>query len=217
MPAILPATYPNSIIVHNHSHNKLFKDDYVYCSEDYLLFFNTSSASYTKLHAKLKNKKAWEYKYNIDTDVPKTRQLLIGSSILELPKELSEIAFAIKDSQKILDLKEDWDSEGALAVPKFVWERATNILSMYSKWILENRGIILLTPSIDALADGSIDIMWNSPKARLLLNIRNNTTSSEAHFYGDTYGGKNKFKGVLEDLNEVQEFFAYWLTDFIKC
>ena len=87
---------------------------------------------------------------------------------------------------------------------------------MYSKWIWENRGIVLLAPSIDALADGSIDIMWNSSKARLLLNVRNNVTSSQAHYYGDTYGGKNKFKGVLGDLNEVQEFFAYWLTDFIK-
>ena len=140
----------------------------------------------------------------------------IDNSVLNLQIELSEMAFAIKDSKKLLDLQEDWDSEGALAVPKFVWERTANVLSMYSKWIWENKGIVLLVPSIDALADGSIDIMWNSPKARLLLNIRNNATSSEAHFYGDTYNGKNKFKGVLEDLNEVQEFFAYWLTNFIK-
>ena len=216
MPAILPTTYPKSIIVHNHSHNKLVRDDYVYCSEDYWLFFDTSSASHTKLQTKLKNKKAWEYKYYIDTDIPKTVQLVIGNSILELPNELSEVAFAIKDSKKILDLQEDWDSEGALAVPKFVWERAANVLSVYSTWIWENRGIVLLAPSIDAIADGSIDIMWNSSKARLLLNIKNNLTSSEAHYYGDTYGGKNKFKGVLGDLNELQEFFAYWLTDFIK-
>jgi hypothetical protein len=146
----------------------------------------------------------------------KQGRLPIGKSVSELPNELSEMVSVIKESQKLLDLQEDWDSEGALAVPKFVWERATKALSMYSKWIWENKGIVLLTPSIDALADGSIDIMWNSPRARLLLNVRNNVTSSEAHYYGDTYGGKNKFKGVLEDLNEVQEFFAYWLTNFIK-
>lgn len=146
----------------------------------------------------------------------KQSRLPIGKSLSKLPNELSEMAFVIKNSKKLLDLQEDWDSEGALAVPKFVWERAAKVLSMYSKWIWENRGIVLLTPSIDAIADGSIDIMWNSPKARLLLNIKNNSTLSEAHYYGDTYGGKNKFKGVLGDLNEVQEFFAYWLTDFIK-
>ena len=146
----------------------------------------------------------------------KQGRLPIAKSVSKLPNELSEMAFAINESKKLLDLQEDWDSEGALIVPKFVWERAAKVLSMYSKWIWENRGIVLLTPSIDAIADGSIDIMWNSPKARLLLNIRNNQTISEGHYYGDTYNGENKFKGVLGDLNEVQEFFAYWLTDFIK-
>lgn len=146
----------------------------------------------------------------------KRGRLQIGKSVSKFPKELSEMAFAIKDSKKLLDLQEDWDSEGALTVPKFVWERAANVLSMYSKWIWENKGIVLLAPSIDALADGSIDIMWNSSKARLLLNIKNSVTSSETHYYGDTHEGKNKFKGVLGDLNDVQEFFAYWLTDFIK-
>ena len=50
----------------------------------------------------------------------KQGRLPIGKSVSKLPNELSEMAFVIKDSKKLLDLQEDWDSEGALAVPKFV-------------------------------------------------------------------------------------------------
>ncbi len=145
----------------------------------------------------------------------RTIQIKIGNDFYQIPDELSEIASEIRDSKKILNLKYDWDSEGALSVPQFVWERAVKTLISYSKWIWENKGVILVTPSIDALADGSIDIMWNGTKGRLLLNIRNSPIS-EAHYYGDTYEGKNKFKGVIKNLNEVQTFFAYWLTEFLQ-
>jgi hypothetical protein len=145
----------------------------------------------------------------------KTVQIKIGDEIFQIPNELSEMVSEIRDSEKILDLEYDWDSEGALPVPQFVWERAAKTLIIYSKWIWDNKGIKLVTPSIDALADGSVDIMWNGTKGRLLLNVRN-SSSSEAHYYGDTYEGKNKFKGVIENLNEVQTFFAYWLTEFLQ-
>ena len=148
-------------------------------------------------------------------ELKKTIQIKIGNEIFQIPNDLSEMVSEIKDSEKILDLEYDWDSERALPVPQFVWERAAKTLIIYSKWIWENRGIKLVIPSIDALADGSVDIMWNGTKGRLLLNIRN-LSSSEAHYYGDTYEGKNKFKGVVENLNEVQTFFAYWLTEFLQ-
>ena len=37
-------------------------------------------------------------------------RLPIIKSVSKLPNELSEMAFAIKDSKKLLDLQEDWDS-----------------------------------------------------------------------------------------------------------
>lgn len=174
-------------------------------------FIDISSASRTRLNWKNSNQECEPAIKNINKSI----QIKVKDEIFQLPYELSEIASEIKDSKKILDLEEDWDSEGALSIPQFVWERAAKILIIYTKWIWENKGVILVTPSIDALADGSIDIMWNGTKGRLLLNVRN-LASSEAHYYGDTYGGKNKFKGAIENLNEVQEFFAYWLTEFLK-
>jgi hypothetical protein len=145
----------------------------------------------------------------------KTIQIKIGDEIFQIPNELSEMVSKIRDSEKILDFEYDWDSEGALPVPQFVWERAAKTLIIYSKWIWDNKGIKLVIPSIDALPDGSVDIMWNGTKGRLLLNVRN-SSSLEAHYYGDSYEGKNKFKGVIENLNEVQTFFAYWLTEFLQ-
>ncbi len=174
-------------------------------------FVDINSASRTRLNIKKSNQECKPVLKNNQRNI----LIKIGEEVCSLPSELSAIASEIKDSKKILDLQDDWDSEGALAVPQFVWERAAKTLISYSKWIWENKGVILVTPSIDALADGSIDIMWNGTKGRLLLNIRN-SSSSEAHYYGDTYGGKNKFKGAIENLNEVQEFFAYWLTEFLK-
>jgi hypothetical protein len=174
-------------------------------------FIDISSASRTRLNWKNSNQ---ECEPAIRINNYKSIQIKVKDEIFQLPNELSEIASEIKRSKNILNLEYDWDSEGGLSVPQFVWERASRALIIYSKWIWENKGVILLTPSIDALADGSIDIMWNGTKGRLLLNIKN-SLSSEAHYYGDTYGGKDKFKGAI-DLNEVKEFFAYWLIEFLK-
>ncbi len=175
--------------------------------------FDTSSATSTKL-AKSKIQKNQEGETQLEIGISRTIEIAIGDSIIEIANELSEIASTINESKRILDLQNDWDSEGALSVEPFVWERAVNTLLIYSQWILVNKGIILTTPTIDAIADGSIDIMWSGSKARLLLNVRS-SNPSEAHYYGDTYEGKNKFKGAI-DLAEVQDFFAYWLVDFLK-
>jgi hypothetical protein len=174
-------------------------------------FIDISSASRTRLNWKNSNQECEPAIRNNNKSI----QIKVKDEIFQLPNELSEIASEIKGSKKILDLAYDWDSEGALSVPQFVWEKAAKTLIIYSKWIWENKSVKLVIPSIDALADGSIDIMWNGTKGRLLLNIRNSSTS-EAHYYGDTYEGKNKFKGVIENLNEVQIFFAYWLTEFLQ-
>ena len=222
MPAILPNTtsYLNDSQTIQKIGTQSLRKNKVLCSIyrpwTYGDNYDTSSASNTKLKFRKITPNHVEHHLIVDSMISKGVKTPITKPLFDLPDELFEIVHAIEDSKKILDLPVDWDSEGALAVPKLIWERAINVLLIYSKWIWENKGIILTTPSIDAIADGSIDIMWNSPKARLLLNIKNNPTSSEAHYYGDTYGGKNKFKGVLGELNEVQEFFAYWLIDFIK-
>ena len=74
----------------------------------------------------------------------KQGRLPMGKSVSKLPNELSEMAFAIKNSKKLLDLPYDWDSEGALAVPQFVWERATKILTINCKLFQIFRAIYMM-------------------------------------------------------------------------
>lgn len=214
-----PNTYNPIAIYQQKTNNRISKnDEYVDNSKHSIFtykreetFVDISSASRTRLNWKNSTQECEPVlKHN-----QKYIQIKIGYEIFQIPSELSEIASEIKNSEKILELEFDWDSEGALRVPQYVWERAAKTLVIYSKWIWENKGVLLVIPSTDALSDGSIDIMWNGTKGRLLLNVRN-LASSEAHYYGDTYGGKNKFKGAIENLNEVHEFFAYWLTEFLK-
>ncbi len=214
-----PNTYNPIAIYQQKTNNRISKnDEYVDNSKNSIFtykrketFVDISSASRTRLNWKNSTQECEPVlKHNQEYI-----QVKIGEKIFQVPHEFSEIVSEINDSKKILDLEDDWDSEGALSVPKFVWERATKTLLTYSKWVLENKGILLVTPTIDAIADGSIDIMWNGTKARLLLNIRN-SSSLEARFYCDNYGGKNKINGDIENLADLQDFFPDRIINFLK-
>jgi|GEM_PF-3831411 len=127
------------------------------------------------------------------------------------PFELVHILNEIEDSSNIIDLDKNWDDEGALQISFNTWEKATLFISNYSKWIYNNQNIIINEPDIAAVSDGSIDLTWSSEQARLLVNIKEAETT--ASYYGDYFTENNNIKGNIP-INEINEFFAYWLKVF---
>ena len=127
------------------------------------------------------------------------------------PFELIHILNEIENSSNIIDLDKNWDDEGALQISFNTWEKATLFISNYSKWIYNNQNIIISEPDIAAVSDGSIDLTWSSEHARLLVNIKEAKTT--ASYYGDYFTENNNIKGNIP-MNEINEFFAYWLKVF---
>ena len=115
----------------------------------------------------------------------------------------------IDESKSLLSLGDNWDEEGALAIPKDIWNRAINFLKNYSEYILHDKATIIKAPQINPCRDGSIDMSWRTPKARMLINFKNDG-SDLAHYYGDYYNSINSIKGYVK-TDEIQEFLATWM------
>lgn len=102
--------------------------------------------------------------------------------------ELDHVAQAISSSRWILDLREDWDDAGGLAIKQATWQRAVCFLENHAIWLWTCFGIIIEAPKIKPVPDGSIDIHWKTSSYELLLNVPDDP-EEKASFYGDDRRG----------------------------
>lgn len=78
---------------------------------------------------------------------------------------------AIKESQGILALGENWDGEGSAGYSKETWSRAVNFLKL--QWIefLSEEGRPMPIPAILPDSNGSIDLWWDTDEFELLISF----------------------------------------------
>lgn len=145
---------------------------------------------------------------------PNCIEIFFDREYFVFPKELKQVAEEIECSKSILELTDNWNDEGAIAVPEEILMRAIKLLVNYSKWIFENLHFPIEAPIITPLPDGSLDLKWKTSIARLLVNVKN-SDKMEAHYYGDLFNNKNSVKGNI-NTNDIQEFFAYWMANLKK-
>jgi hypothetical protein len=117
-----------------------------------------------------------------------------GKRIAYIPAPLKSVYEAIEKSKYILDLKENWDDEGALGYDFEVWKRAALFISKLSTKIFKSYGQIIKAPKIYHGPNGSIDIYWENESFNLLINIPKIGLGT---FYGDNYKN-NKSEGVFD-------------------
>jgi hypothetical protein len=117
-----------------------------------------------------------------------------GKRIGYIPKPLKAIYNAIEKSKYILNLKENWDDDGAIGYDPDVWRRAVLFISKLSAKIYKSYGQIIKPPKIYHGPKGSIDIYWENESFNLLINIPKNGLGT---FYGDNYKN-NKSEGVFD-------------------
>lgn len=134
-----------------------------------------------------------------------SEEIQVISSECELPQTWKQ---AITDSEKILDLEDDWDGDGACAYVRTTLGRATQFLETSAKGLWKSRHLWLSIPFIEPGPNGSIDIHWRTEKRELLINIPADDNQL-AGYYGDEMG-KNSIKGKL-DTSEYQEWITIWL------
>src|SRR5271166_5765630 len=91
-----------------------------------------------------------------------------GTLIGYLPKPLLSIFEAIEKSKYILDLKENWNDEGAAGYDFDVWKKAIVFISTLSTKIYNTCDQIIKTPKIYHGPNGGIDIYWENESFNLL-------------------------------------------------
>lgn len=126
-----------------------------------------------------------------------------------LNRKLTSIHKSIQSSKSILDLKEDWDEDGALACRPLIYTRAIEFLVRYSNEVLVSHNISIDFPEINLAKDGSIDLEWRNENYILLINFLN-SEKLEIHYYGEDTNSKTIIKGSI-DYNSINKDLAFWM------
>ncbi len=121
--------------------------------------------------------------------------------------EFPQIDKEIQDAQYILALSENWDDDSALKISDDIYKNAALFLKNYTLHIFDRYNVKIASPSINPVKDGTIDIEWQTPNARFLINFRNNQTAA---YYGDNRSNLNSIKGRV-GVVDVEEYLATWM------
>lgn len=120
----------------------------------------------------------------------------------------SAITNAVERSMAILQLRDDWDGEGAQGYDRDTWQRAADFVLEQSRYARDCFRRSLGVPRISPADDGSIDVMWISDSAKLLVNFPRNSKEG-ATFYGANPEG-GTVSGMLGEKNRPD--LVLWLT-----
>lgn len=134
--------------------------------------------------------------------------LTYNEAAFELPEQLSHIQKSIDVSAFIQTLSDNWDDEGGVAVSLDLYKSAIGFLKKHALFVFKTFDKIIAEPDIVPVKDGTIDLEWHTPYARMLINIKNNNIAS---YYGDNLSNLNSIKGKVA-TDEVELFLATWMT-----
>lgn len=142
-------------------------------------------------------------------------------SILDIKPLKSNIPLSIKEkiekSKYILDFKNNWDEDGAIAISKKAYSNAIAFLTRYSERIVDVCGDdkdFLLAPSISPVKDGSVDLEWNLDNSYLLINFTESNNDFVYYYLAFKEGDKISLdaNGQL-DMKNVNDKFASQLIN----
>ena len=102
---------------------------------------------------------------------------------------------AMRQSDWLLSLRDNWDDEGAQKYSSETLDRALWFLRNHMQWAREKYEAVLPIPRILPGPEGSIDLHWKCESFEVLLNIP--PEPEPASFYGDDFGNA-KIQGTFD-------------------
>ncbi|NOS99961.1 MAG: hypothetical protein HOP29_04980 [Phycisphaerales bacterium] len=144
-----------------------------------------------------------------DRSISKLRSTPAREPWETLPGELNRIRNAVVQSREMLDLRDDWDDDGAKQISEEAWRRAAAFLTRYAERVWDRTSRVLDAPDLTPSVDGGVDLDWDKPAYRLLIAIPPDV-GVMASFYGDNRG-RGFIKGEF-DVDDLNEGLIEWLT-----
>jgi len=123
---------------------------------------------------------------------------------------LVEIEEAIRLSEEIFELRDNWDGEGAPGYTRDTWERAIKFVRTSAEMVDRRYGLSFRAPNINPGPDGSIDVHWRTDDGELLVNIPAEP-GALAEFYGDDYG-QAVIRGKLNPARSNHELILWLIS-----
>jgi hypothetical protein len=120
----------------------------------------------------------------------------------------------VEDSRYITHLEEGWDEDQAKIITYELFSTATQNVSTYIDDVYFDSGILIESPSISPVANGSIDFEWTLSNARFLLNYRYHNQQILGFYYGDLYKDDLSIKGTIP-LDKTYDYLIKWMK-FLK-
>jgi hypothetical protein len=136
-----------------------------------------------------------------------TKTERVARSIISL-----ELSRTIEVSRQILQLQDDWDTEGSPSYSEATLARATTFLLSNAVRYWRDHQTWVLAPRILPGPDGNIDLHWKTPQRELLISIPANP-AEHAAYYGDDRedGTENAIRGKGLDTSAYNEWIIAWL------
>lgn len=103
---------------------------------------------------------------------------------IKVPYQFNDLVKSIKESKKLLDLKDNWDDQGSPGYSEETLQQAIRLIVNYSRKIWVEEGIVIDAPKILPAQNGSIDLFWEKDEYTLLINVPR-YPGYLAGFYGD--------------------------------
>ena len=141
-------------------------------------------------------------------------EMTIDSRKGDMPYELLHINNAIDNAQYILTLEDDWDGNGAVKTPEFVFNRTKEFIKNYAIKLFNIYAIVIDDPYISQTKDGSINLEWSVENASLIVKIKNDSRQI-AYYYGETLHksdneeDKFDFNGQIPTVGIVDQFLSF--------
>lgn len=116
---------------------------------------------------------------------------------------------SIEKSLRLVQLGDNWDSEGSPGYSFATWSRAVAFLIRNAQRLWQVHSVWVNPPAILPGPDGSIDLHWRTPLKEMLVNVPANSNEPIA-YYGDDYSS-NSIKGEIDTLAENGWLILHWL------
>lgn len=141
---------------------------------------------------------------------------MVADTDFVLPYDLSHIKNAIKKSESILKLKENWDEEGALPTDKKTYLKAIKFVIKYSSYLLESKEKTILDyPDISILRDGAIAVNWETKNASFTI-IFEKGDKDVSYYYAKEKNSVIPLRYGVNIKGDIDKTTAIWMSENLK-